>query len=132
MVPSKGGVITHDLISLVDDRILPSRSGHTLAYPLPTSFPRSIIPLQSIRPRESKGIFSRSPSTTTLSSLTTTTHTGSLLRSYATFTESSVKRKLGLGSIGGMIEIDEVRELSSGLWTIVDNYGGGVGEGEEG
>ena len=31
-----------------------------------------------------------------------------------------------------MIDIDEVRELSSGLWTTVDNYGGGVGEGEEG
>jgi hypothetical protein len=36
-----------------------------------------------------------------------------------------VKRKLDLGSIGTSIEMDEVRELSSELWAVADNYGGG-------
>ena len=132
MVLSKGGVTAHDLIYLTDDSVLASCRGHALAYPLPTSFPRSVIPLDSIRPKEPKGIFSRSPSTTALSSLTTTTHTGSLLRRYATFIESFVKRRFDLGSIGARIEVDEVRELNNGLWTTVDNYGGGEGEGEGG
>lgn len=42
-----------------------------------------------------------------------------------------MKRELDLRSIGAGIEIDEVRELNSGLWTIADSYGGGGGEGEE-
>jgi hypothetical protein len=54
----------------------------------------------------------------------TTTHTGSLLRGYATFIEGFVKRKLDLERIGDGIEMDEVRELHSELWTAVDNYGG--------
>ena len=131
MVLSKGGVTVQVLISLIDNSTFASCSKHALAYPLPTSFPRSIIPSQSIRPREPRGIFSRSPSTTALSSLTTTTHTRSLLRGYATFVERFVKRELDLRSIGAGIEIDEVRELNSGLWTIADSYGGGGGEGEE-
>lgn len=102
----------------------PSESNHMLAYPLPTSFPRSTIPLQSIRPRQPKGIFSRSPSTTVLSTLTTTTHTGSLLKGYAEFVEGLVKRRIDLGSIGARVEMDEVRELHDELWTVVDNYGG--------
>lgn len=116
----------------VDNGILAPYRRHALAYPLPTSFPRSIIPSQSVKPRQPKGIFSRSPSTTVLSSLATTTHTGSLLRRYATFIESFVKRKLDLGSIGASIEMDEVKELNSELWTVVDNYGGGVGDGGAG
>ena len=35
-----------------------------------------------------------------------------------------MKRKLGLEGIGGGIEMDEIRELHSELWTTVDNYGG--------
>ena len=69
------------------------------------------------------------------SSLTTTTHTRSLLRGYATFVEGFVKRKLDLGNIGAKIEMEEVRELHDELWTIVDDYGGGedgAGEGEGG
>jgi len=77
--------------------------------------------LRSVRPRQQKGIFSRSPSTTALSTLTTTTHTRSLLNGYATFTEGFVKRKLGFEGIG--IEMDEVRELHTDLWAVVDNYG---------
>lgn len=42
-----------------------------------------------------------------------------------------MKRELDLRSIGAGIEIDEVREFNSGLWTIADSYGGGGGEGEE-
>ena len=38
-----------------------------------------------------------------------------------------MKRELDLRSIGAGIEIDEVRELNSGLWTIADSYGGGGG-----
>ncbi|KAF9644227.1 tubulin nucleotide-binding domain-like protein [Thelephora ganbajun] len=110
----------------------PFESKRALAYPLPTSFPRSIVPPQSLRPRQPKGIFSRSPSTTVLSSLTTTTHTGSLLRGYATFIGSFVKRKLDLESVRAGTEMDEVRELNDGLWTIVDNYGEGGGGGETG
>jgi hypothetical protein len=34
-----------------------------------------------------------------------------------------VKRKLGLEGIGGGIEMDEVQEVHSDLWTAVDNYG---------
>ena len=126
-VPLKGGITTHDPIPLVDNSLSVSHRKHALAYPLPTSFPRSIVPPQSIRPRERKGIFSRSPSTTALSSLTTTTHTGSLLRGYAIFVESFVKGKVDLRNIGALVEMDEVRELNSELWTIVDNYGGGEG-----
>ena len=49
--------------------------------------------------------------------------------------ESFVKRKIDLERIGAKIDMDEVRELRSELWTIVDNYcggeeGPGVGEGE--
>jgi hypothetical protein len=127
MAPSKGSVPVRNSISLIDSRAAIPHSKHALAYPLPTSFPRSIIPPQSVRPREPKGIFSRSPSTNAISSLTTTTHTGSLLGGYATFVENFVKRKLDLGSIGTSIEMDEVRELSSELWTVADNYGGGKG-----
>ena len=55
------------------------------------------------------------------------------------FVESFVKRKLDLGRIGAKIDVDEVKGLRGGLWTIVDNYcedgdgpgeGGGEGEGE--
>ena len=35
-----------------------------------------------------------------------------------------MKRKLDLERIGGGIEMDEVREVHSELWTVVDNYGG--------
>ncbi|KAF9644224.1 hypothetical protein BDM02DRAFT_1055057 [Thelephora ganbajun] len=65
---------TRDPTSLIDKSAPVSCSGHTLVYPLPTSFPRSIIPPPSLRPGQPKGLFSRSPSTTVLSSLTTTTH----------------------------------------------------------
>ena len=107
-----------------------SNSKRVFAYPLPTSFPRSIIPSQSIRPREPKGIFSRSPSTTALSSLTTTARTGSLLNRYATFIESFVLRKLDLGSVGARIEMDDVRELNSELWAVFGGYSEGDGGGE--
>ena len=49
------------------------------------------------------------------------------------FVESFMKRKLDLGRIGAKTDMDEVRELRSELWTIVDNYcgeGDGPGEGE--
>jgi hypothetical protein len=59
-----------------------------------------------------------------LSTLTTTTHTSLLLKGYAKFVESLVKRKIDLGSIGTRVEMDEVRELHDELWTTVDNYGG--------
>lgn len=38
----------------------------------------------------------------------------------------------GLGNTWAGSEIDEVKDLSNGLWAIVDNYGGGVGECEVG
>lgn len=126
MVHLKGNIAVsqpHVLMALAHNIITVFRSKHALAYPLPTSFPRSLVPLRSIRPRQPKGIFSRSPSTTALSTLTTTTHMGSLLRGYATFIEGFVKRKLGLESVGAGVEMDEVRELYSELWTVVDNYG---------
>ena len=132
MARLKGDITTHYSISLIDNWVFASSSKHELAYPLPTSFPRSIVPSQSIRPRQPKGIFSRSPSTAMFSSLATTTHTSSLLRGYATFIEGFVKRKLDPGNIGAKIEMDEVRELHGELWTIVDNYGGGEeGAGED-
>lgn len=134
MVRLKGDTTAHHYsISITDDSLSVLYSKHVLAYPLPTSFPRSIVPSRSIRPRQPRGIFSRSPSTTVLSSLTTTTGIGSLLRGYATFVESFVKRKLDLGSIGTGIEMDEVKELHSELWTAVDTYDvgeGGTGEGD--
>ena len=133
MVRLKGDTTVRYSISLTDGSLSAPYSKHVLAYPLPTSFPRSIVPSRSIRPRQPKGIFSRSPSTTVLSSLTTTTRTGSLLRGYATFVESFVKRKLDLGGIGTGIEMDEVKELHSELWTAADTYDvgeGGTGEGE--
>ena len=127
--PSKGEITVHDSDFLIDHDF-GFYSKRSLAYPLPTSFPRSIIPSQSIRPREPKGIFSRSPSTTALSSLTTTTRTGSLLNRYATFIESFVLRKLDLGSVGARIEMDDVRELNNELWAVVGGYSEGDGGGE--
>ena len=132
MVRSKGNIAVHNPISPTNGTIPDFRSKHALAYPLPTSFPRSIIPSQSIRPRQQKGIFSRSPSTTALSTLTATTQCCSLLRRYATFVENVVKRSVDLGSIGSGVEMDEVRELHNELWTVVDGYDGGEGEGETG
>ena len=43
-----------------------------------------------------------------------------------------MKRRVDLGNIGATIEIDEVRELHNELWTVVDGYDGGGGEGVEG
>ena len=102
-----------------------SHRKHVFAYPLPTSFPRSIIPPGSIAPRQPQGILSGSHSITAISTLTTTTNAGSLLRGYATFVGNFVKRKLDLGSTGIGIETDDVRELYNELWTVVDGYGGG-------
>ena len=48
------------------------------------------------------------------------------------FIESFVKRKLDLERIGAKLDMDEVRELRSELWTIVDNYCGGEGGPGEG
>lgn len=62
----------------------------------------------------------------------TTTRTGLLLNRYATFVESFVLRKLDLGSIGARIEMDDVRELNSELWTVAGNYSRGDGGGESG
>jgi len=131
MARLKGDITARYSISLTDNWVPVSISKHALAYPLPTSFPRSIVPSQTIRPRQPKGIFSRSPSTAMFSSLMTTTHTSSLLRGYATFIEGFVKRKLDPGNIGAKTEMDEVRELHGELWTVVDNYGRGE-EGEGG
>lgn len=39
-----------------------------------------------------------------------------------------MKRKIDVGNIGARLEMDEVRELDSELWTVVDNYGAGGGE----
>ena len=102
-----------------------SHRKHVFAYPLPTSFPRSIVPPDSIAPREPQGILSRSHSTTALSTLTTTTNAGALLRGYATFVGNFVKRRLDPGSTGIGIETGDVRELHNELWTVVDGYGGG-------
>ena len=43
-----------------------------------------------------------------------------------------MKRGVNLGSIGAGIEMDEVRELHNELWTVVDGYDGGGGEGAMG
>lgn len=42
--------------------------------------------------------------------------------------ENFVKRRFDLESVGARIEMDDVRELHSELWTIVDNYGGDGGD----
>ena len=43
-----------------------------------------------------------------------------------------MKRSVDLGSIGSGVEMDEVRELHNELWTVVDGYDRGGGEGETG
>lgn len=57
-----------------------------------------------------------------ISSLSTSPSTGGHLSSYAHFVESAVKRHdSALLTMG--LEDDEVRELVSALWDVVDEYG---------
>lgn len=100
---------------------------HLPSYPIPTSFP-PIFP--DARPKALRVI----------SSLSTSPSTGGQLSSYAHFVESAAKRHdSALLAMG--LEDDEVRELVSALWDIVDEYGDnedgggvlseGMGEDEE-
>lgn len=99
---------------------------HLPSYPIPTSFP-PIFP--NPRPKTLKLI----------SSLSTSPSTGGQLSSYAHFVENAAKRRhSALLAMG--LEEDEVRELVSALWGIVDEYGDdedggdlseGMGEDEE-
>ncbi|KAF9225313.1 tubulin nucleotide-binding domain-like protein [Gyrodon lividus] len=85
------------------------RWNHLPSYPIPTSFP-SIFP--GSRPKTLK----------MMSSLSTSPSMATSLSSYASFVESTVKRRdSALLSMG--LEDDEVKELVNALWEIVDGYG---------
>ncbi|KAH0837910.1 hypothetical protein J3R83DRAFT_6141 [Lanmaoa asiatica] len=87
---------------------------HLPSYPISTSFP-PIFP--DARPKALK----------MMSSLSTSPSTGGHLSKYAHFVESAAKRRdSALLAMG--LEDDEVGELVSALWDIVDEYG----ENEEG
>ena len=82
---------------------------HLPSYPIPTSFPPNF---PGARPKALKMI----------SSLSTSPSTGGQLSSYARFAEGTAKRRdSALLAMG--LEDDEVRELVSALWDIVDEYG---------
>ncbi|KAF8131640.1 Misato segment II tubulin-like domain-containing protein [Boletus edulis] len=88
---------------------------HLPSCPIPTSFP-PIFP--DARPKVLKMI----------SSLSTSPSTGGQLFDYAQFLESAAKRRdSALLTMG--IEGDEVKELVSALWDIVDEYGDNEGGG---
>lgn len=57
-----------------------------------------------------------------ISSLSTSPSTGGQLSSYAHFVESTAKRRDSALSATGL-EDDEVRELVSALWDVVEEYG---------
>ncbi|KAF8559903.1 tubulin nucleotide-binding domain-like protein [Imleria badia] len=100
---------------------------HLPSYPIPTSFP-PIFP--DARPKVLKMI----------SSLSTSPSTAGQLSRYAHFVESAAKRRDSALLATGLEE-DEVRDLVSALWDIVDEYGDnedgggdlseGMGEDEE-
>lgn len=56
-----------------------------------------------------------------LASLAASSDTGLLFKNHATFVDDCVrKRRLDLG-----IDLDELKELGNGLWTLYDNYSEG-------
>jgi len=82
---------------------------HLPNYPVPTSFP----PIFSdARPKALK----------MMSSLSTSSSTGGHLSSYARFIENAAKRRDGVLLAMGL-EDEEVKEMVSTLWDIVDEYG---------
>ncbi|KAG1826205.1 Misato segment II tubulin-like domain-containing protein [Suillus subaureus] len=97
-----------DLSSLQEPLI---SSIHAPAYPVPTSFP-SIF-------RHTKPTSMRMTS-----SLVTSPSTSILLTGYARFVEQTARTRRGDGVLMSMgLESDDVKELASALWEIVDGYG---------
>lgn len=99
---------------------------HLPSYPIPTSFP-AVFP--DVRPKALK----------MMSSLSTSPSTGGQLSGYVHFVESAAKRR-DSALLTMELEEEEVRELVSALWDIVDGYGDengsdnlseGMGEDEE-
>jgi hypothetical protein len=56
--------------------------------------------------------------TSLLSTLTSTSRTAALFKSYASFVEHAVRRNADVG----VLERDELRELVADLWTVHDGY----------
>ncbi|KAG0698563.1 Misato segment II tubulin-like domain-containing protein [Suillus ampliporus] len=97
-----------DLSSLQEPLI---SSTHAPAYPVPTSFP-SIF--RHTRPASMR----------MTSSLVTAPSTAISLTGYARFVEQTARTRRSDGMLMNMgLESDDVKELASALWEIVDGYG---------
>ncbi|KAG1867812.1 Misato segment II tubulin-like domain-containing protein [Suillus subalutaceus] len=97
-----------DLSSLQEPLV---SSIHAPAYPVPTSFP---------------SIFwhTKPTSTRMTSSLVTTPSTSVSLTGYTRFVEQTARTRRSDGVLMSMgLESDDVKELASALWEIVDGYG---------
>lgn len=82
---------------------------HAPTYPIPTSFP-----VHADRSGRPLGV-------NMLASLAASSDTGLLFKNHATFVDDCVRRRrLDLG-----IDLDELKELGNGLWTLYDNYSEG-------
>ncbi|KAJ8584484.1 tubulin nucleotide-binding domain-like protein [Rhizopogon salebrosus TDB-379] len=86
-------------------------STHAPAYPVPTSFPSIFL---HTKPRALR----------MTSSLLTAPSTSTQLMGYARFVEQTARTRRSDGALMNMgLESDDVKELVSALWEIVDGYG---------
>ncbi|CAA7263931.1 unnamed protein product [Cyclocybe aegerita] len=95
-----------------------TKSTHSFAYPLPSSFP----PLTS---EEDQYLLSSSNpiSTQVLSTLSTSSNTANLLEGYALFVEKCLKTRTSVVISAGT-SFDDLKELANNLWTMHDNSSG--------
>lgn len=96
-------------------------------YPLPSSFPAIFDPHLVEKPAIAD-IHSVS-STPSFSSLTTSSAMARIFSRYAAFVERLRKRPSAAAAID-FLDVDDWRELANDLWTLHDNYGGELDDGE--
>ncbi|KAF5340043.1 hypothetical protein D9611_012424 [Ephemerocybe angulata] len=101
---------------------------HSLGYPLPTSFPSFLLPDNAIE-QGSQSLIATTPDSTigTIKGVATlSTGTGkmpALLRRYATFAETCLKKRAQAALSESGIDLDDLRELVNDLWAMHDNCG---------
>ncbi|KIK50577.1 hypothetical protein GYMLUDRAFT_182599 [Collybiopsis luxurians FD-317 M1] len=100
-------------------------STHSVAYPLPSSFPdifRDETMLYDSRKNTPTGPSFQLPSIASFSMLSTDTSTAEAFADYARFIQICIDRRR-TGILTGKIEtLDDMKELVNDLWTIHDGY----------
>ncbi|THU90558.1 tubulin nucleotide-binding domain-like protein [Dendrothele bispora CBS 962.96] len=107
-------------------------SAHLPAYPLPSSFPdffqdKSILRsrIRNEQPPRSRGkdpLPGKTPSVTSISSLSSTNEMASFFAAYAKYIEECVDRRKSGEQLSGIDDPDLLKELANDLWTMHDGY----------